>query len=46
MTPERWQQVEKIFQAALDRTPEERGRFGSEACADDEFLRRDVEKLH
>ncbi len=42
MTPERWQQVEKIFQAALDLTPEERNRFVSEACANDLELKRDV----
>ncbi len=45
MTPERWQQVEEIFQAALDLTPEERTRFVSEACADDTELKRDVESL-
>ncbi len=43
MTPERWHQVEKIFQAALDRAPEERDRFVLEACANDEGLKRDVE---
>ena len=45
MTPERWQQVENIFQAALDRNPEERARFVSEACAHDDSLKRDVESL-
>lgn len=45
MTPERWQQVEQIFQAALDLTPEERGRFLSDACADDLTLKRNVEAL-
>jgi serine/threonine protein kinase/tetratricopeptide (TPR) repeat protein len=45
MTPERWQQVEEIFQAALDRTPEERVRYVCDACADDVDLRRDVESL-
>src|SRR5688500_35482 len=45
MTPERWQQVEEIFQAALDRTPEERDRFVSEACANDVRLKREVETL-
>lgn len=45
MTPERWQQVEQIFQAALNRTPEERSRFVSEACANDLTLKRDVEAL-
>ncbi len=45
MTPERSQQVAEIFQAALDRAPEERGRFVSEACASDVSLKRDVENL-
>src|SRR4030095_6112485 len=45
MTPERGQQVENIFQAALDRNPEERARFVSEACAHDDSLKRDVEIL-
>ena len=45
MTPERWQQIEKIFQAALDYTPEERVRFVSEACANDLDLKSDVETL-
>jgi len=43
MTPERWQQVEQIFQAALDRAPDERTRFISEACANDAGLQRFVE---
>ena len=45
MTPERWQQVEAIFQAALDLVPEERGRYLSEVCADDVSLKDDVESL-
>ena len=45
MTPERWRQVEEIFQAALDLGPGERGRYVSEACAHDTDLKRDVEKL-
>jgi TolB-like protein/Tfp pilus assembly protein PilF/tRNA A-37 threonylcarbamoyl transferase component Bud32 len=45
MTPERWQKVEAIFQAALDLVPEERGRYLSEACAHDSALRNDVEGL-
>lgn len=44
MTPERWQQIEEILQAALDRQPDERAAFLDEACADDE-LRREVESL-
>jgi len=45
MTPERWQKVKEIFQAALDRAPEERSAFLSSACGGDEVLRREVESL-
>src|SRR6266850_4712442 len=45
MTPERWRQVEEIFQAALDRVPEERARYVSEVCANDAGLRLYVESL-
>ena len=45
MTPERWQQVEAIFQAALDLVPEERSRYLAEVCADDVSLKTDVESL-
>ena len=45
MTPERWQQVDQLFQAALEREPEERAAFISEACGSDDSLRREVEAL-
>src|SRR5215813_3542849 len=45
MTPERWRQVEEIFQAALDLSPEDRTRYVSEVCASDTDLKRDVESL-
>ena len=45
MTPERWQRVEEIFQAALDLTPEDRPRYLTETCANDTALKRDVESL-
>ena len=45
MTPERWRQVEEIFQAALDLTPDDRSRYVSEVCANDTALKRDVESL-
>lgn len=45
MTPERWRQVEEIFQTALDLSPEERSRYVSTACAADPALRKDVEAL-
>jgi len=45
MNPERWQQVDQLFQAALERAPEERAAFISEACGGDDFLRHHVEEL-
>lgn len=45
MTPERWRQVEEIFQAALDLHPEERARYVSQVCATDTDLKRNVEVL-
>src|SRR5687768_17191059 len=45
MTPERWRQVEEIFQTALDLHPEERARYVSQVCATDNDLKRNVEVL-
>jgi serine/threonine protein kinase/Tol biopolymer transport system component len=45
MTPERWQQVSRIYYDALARDSGERASFLREACQDDEALRRDVESL-
>ena len=45
MTPERWRQVEEIFQTALDLSPEDRNRYVSDVCAADTELKRDVESL-
>src|SRR5436190_1256765 len=45
MSPERWQQVEEVFQTALDHAPDERARFLAAACADDAELRGEVEAL-
>jgi len=44
MTPERWQQVTEIFEAALEREPGERGAYLAKTC-DDEVLRSEVESL-
>ncbi|HEX8248023.1 MAG TPA: hypothetical protein VF599_07620, partial [Pyrinomonadaceae bacterium] len=42
----RWQKIEDIFQTALDKsTPALREAYLAEACADDEKLRAEVEKL-
>ena len=43
MTPERWQQIDRILQAALELAPEYRSAFLDKACAGDESLRREVE---
>jgi serine/threonine-protein kinase len=45
MTPERWRQIEEIFQAAVERAPEERAAFLDQACAGDPELRQEVESL-
>jgi serine/threonine-protein kinase len=45
MTPERWQQVKKLFHSALEREPHHRALFLDEACAGDLLLRREVESL-
>jgi eukaryotic-like serine/threonine-protein kinase len=45
MTPERWQQVDKLLQQALEREPSQRASFLDEACAGDEELRQEVESL-
>src|SRR5437016_5466063 len=45
MTPERWQQVEEVLQAALDRPPRERVSFLNEACSEDEGLRQEASSL-
>jgi len=45
MRPERWQQVEELFHAALECEPERRTAFLAKACQDDLELRREVESL-
>ena len=45
MISERWKRVEEIFQAALDRSPDERKQFIAEACAGDEKLCAEIEAL-
>src|SRR5687768_16254583 len=45
MTPERWRQLEAVFQAVVDLVPEERGRYLSEVCGDDVSLRSDIKAL-
>jgi serine/threonine protein kinase len=45
MTPERWQEIEEVLQAALDRSPEERALFIDEVCAGDDALKGEATSL-
>ena len=45
MTPERWQQIDQLYQAALDRRQQSCPKFISRSCADDSELRCEVESL-
>ncbi|MBA2501954.1 MAG: protein kinase [Pyrinomonadaceae bacterium] len=45
MKPERFQQIDRILQSALEVAPEERGALVDKACAGDQELRRAVESL-
>ncbi|PWT92997.1 MAG: hypothetical protein C5B55_05320 [Blastocatellia bacterium] len=44
-TPERWQEIYRIFAATLELEPSERSRFLDQVCANDEELRREVQSL-
>nr|MBA3440576.1 hypothetical protein [Pyrinomonadaceae bacterium] len=45
MNAERWQQIESIFQSALERESGERAAYLDGACGGDESLRQEVESL-
>ena len=45
MTPERWQQLQALFDAAADLSPEQQAAFLDNACAGDLTLRRQAESL-
>lgn len=45
MEPERWQDVERIYHAALQCKESQRTAFVMEACAADQTLRAEVESL-
>lgn len=45
MTAERWQQITRIFEAALNRDPASRAAFVAEACPGDDQLRQEVEAM-
>jgi hypothetical protein len=42
MMPERWHHIKELFEAALERAPDERPAFLDQACDGDESLRRIV----
>jgi serine/threonine protein kinase len=45
MKPERWEQINDLFQSAAERAPEDRAAFLEEACRGDEALCREVKSL-
>lgn len=45
MTPERWQNIEKIFHATLEFAVDKRASFLGVACGGDDSLRSEVESL-
>jgi serine/threonine protein kinase len=45
MTPERWQQIERLYHLALAREVSQRATFLEEACRGDETLRQEIESL-
>jgi hypothetical protein len=45
MSSQRWQQLEEIFQTALDLSETDRAQFINRACGNDPELRREVETL-
>ena len=45
MTQDRWQQIDRLFHAALERESGERAAFLTQACDGDQWLRRELESL-
>jgi eukaryotic-like serine/threonine-protein kinase len=45
VTPERWQQIDQLFEAALELEPGRWTAFLDQECAGDEEARREVESL-
>src|SRR5438105_3507878 len=45
MTPERWDKVKALFDAALAKAPSERHALLESACPDDAELRSEVERI-
>jgi eukaryotic-like serine/threonine-protein kinase len=45
MDKEKWQEISRIFNSALEKTPVDRKNFIAKVCGDDENLRREIENL-
>jgi TolB-like protein/tRNA A-37 threonylcarbamoyl transferase component Bud32/Tfp pilus assembly protein PilF len=45
LTPERWQHIERLYLAALERDASQRTAFLNDVCGSDEALRREIESL-
>ena len=45
MNPARWQRLDELFHAALEREPDARVMFTAEACAGDDELHRELESM-
>jgi len=45
MKPERWQEIERLYNSVLQLEPGRREAFLKEACAGDESLRKEVVSL-
>src|SRR5215472_14491675 len=45
MDADRWKQIDDLFQAVLERPPDERDTFLRRACGSDEQLEREVRSL-
>ena len=45
MNPERWQEIKRLYNSALELESHQRGAFLEKACAGDESLRKEIERL-
>src|SRR6185295_18412870 len=45
MHPDRWRRIEDLFHRAVELPEYERGEFLERACADDDLLQCEIEKL-
>ena len=45
MTPERWQEIERVYHEARQREPSERTAYLDTACGGDTALRAEIESL-